>query len=144
MFVVVSSRLTALMHKIAHASRKSIEEQCDEIYGPGMKSHWTYRKELNPADKTARFPAEKLLEFCLVNQSVEAIVFIADGLDYRMVKRNAKEPVPVEPIALFSASTRLMELTQKPGVTRTEMVAATDNVIEEAEAIVYQIGRAHV
>ena len=136
------SRLIALMHKVAHDSPHSIEQLCEEIYGPD-KSHWTFRKELNPADDTARFPAERIQDFCRATRSIEPLVFIADGLGYRVVKYKVRAgeditPPRLEPVAIFSAATRLLELEQAPDATRMEMVAAANAVIEEAEAAVYR------
>jgi len=132
------SRLISLMHRIASQSDKSIEQQCDDIYGEGMKSHWTYRKELNPTEEYARFPAEKLAAFCLSNHNIAPLEYIADLLGCDVRRRDRKSVPQAGPSALISAVSLLMELAECPTASRIEMSRAVNRIIEEAEAVVYR------
>lgn len=130
--------LIAMMHRIAKTNPKSIEQQCDEIYGPGMKSHWTYRKELNPTEEYARFPVSHFIDFCKATGSIEALEFMADQLGCHVSRRKEPTNVNAGPVALVKAVSKLMELEEDQAASRVELVQAANAVIEEAEVIVFR------
>jgi hypothetical protein len=125
------------MHDIAQGSHLSMDELCDEIYGPGEKTKWTFYKELNPADPTARFPVERFVDFCRATKSLEAFHLMGSELGVRISRANTGTE-SVAPVALLQATTRLLTMEQDPNVSSVEMARATTAVIEEAEAILFR------
>lgn len=96
-------------------------------------------------EEWARSPIERLR--IMIRKMVDAgageeartiVTYLADELGCNVTKRKHHINHTAGPVALISAVSKLMELEENPEVSRAELVQAANQVIEEAEIIVFR------
>lgn len=139
----MSDSMLDAVNLMVEESGKPIKAIAEEIGKP----YSTLKRELNEFDEGAKLGAELLLPLMLACSGDQPLQYLADRRGYNLIRRKSRAGLDgvteFQPVALFLAASRLLELCQDGQADRLEVTQAVDAVIEEAEAVLSRRFPAH-